>query len=117
MIERLEGALRQAQRVQNVIGWSPENMDRENELVVRMAGLIDRLEGVVDEEQRLAARWPAMIDAAHSAGVWRPQTIQQCDAMTLDQCRTCWEVNERDCCGYEDRMREAEEAQRGARDV
>jgi len=99
MLERLDGALRQARRVQNVIGWGAENPDRENELVVRMTGLINRLEYMVEAEQRVAARWPR-------AG--RPQTVEQCEAMTYDQCLTCWEVNERDCCGYEDRMREAQ---------
>ena len=29
--------------------------------------------------------------------------------MTYDQCKTCYEVNDRDCIGYEDRMREAQE--------
>ena len=41
-------------------------------------------------------------------GFRRPQTMEKCNAMTYDQCRTCYEVNDRDCCGYEDRMQEAQ---------
>ena len=86
-----------------------------------------------DHEQRVAARWPratvaegtptkevcdwcglrfkpTSFDRATCCCVnERPQTVQQCEAMTLIQCRTCYEVNERDCCGYENRMREARE--------
>ena len=81
-----------------------------------------------DREQREAARWP-IIPHQHQAppskealarmlacgsflsnphGFRRPQIIEQCNAMTRDQCKTCYEVNDRDCCGYEDRMAERE---------
>ena len=94
-------------------------------------------------EQHIAARWPATMGHLHrpmpvppgesglliegtmqgkvewrSEAPTRPQTIAKCNAMTYDQCRTCYEVNDRDCCGYEDRMQEAREmleAQREAK--
>ena len=85
----------------------------------------------VTEEQREAARWPISAEGPPTYPVcdWcglrfkptsfdratcccRPQTVQQCEAMSLIQCQTCYEVNDRDCVGYEDRMQEAREASR-----
>jgi len=48
MLERMNRALRKAERVRNVIGWSPERPDRENELIVRMEGLINLLEAMTE---------------------------------------------------------------------
>lgn len=87
------------------------------------------IDSPVTDEQREAARWPTVTVAKGAPTLdfcdWcgqrfkptsfdrvtcccRPQTVQQCEAMSFDQCRTCYEVNERDCIGYEDRMDEAQ---------